>query len=66
VIGIGLGDFSLAIASVWIDEEVRFVQKASIVRDHTNAQYSWVFVKDSAKADVIEIGDIVEQQGTCG
>lgn len=47
-------------------DEVRLVQKATIVRDHTNAQYSWIYVKDAAKANVIQIGDTVEQQGTCG
>lgn len=46
-------------------EEVRLVQKASILRNHTNDQYSWVYVDDTAKANVIKIGDIVEQQGTC-
>ena len=46
-------------------DEVRLVQTATILRDHVNDQYSWVYVKDQAKAKAIKIGDVVEQSGTC-
>jgi len=46
-------------------DEVRLVQDATILRDHVNDQYSWIHVKDEAKANAIKVGDVVEQKGTC-
>jgi len=46
-------------------DEVRLVQDATILRDHVNDQYSWIYVKDQGKAQAIKVGDVVEQKGTC-
>ncbi len=46
-------------------DEVRLVQDATILREHVNDQYSWIHVKDEAKAKAIKVGDVVEQKGTC-
>lgn len=46
-------------------DEVTLVQSANILRKHVNDNYSWIYVKDEAKANAIKIGDVVEQKGTC-